>query len=48
LWSDAEHYDEKARAALAYSRRPDLDIRSQAAALMAVLRRAAATRNLAA
>jgi glycosyltransferase involved in cell wall biosynthesis len=48
LWNDAEHYDEKARAALAYSRRPDLDIRSQAAALMAVLRRAAATRNLAA
>jgi glycosyltransferase involved in cell wall biosynthesis len=48
LWNDAEYYDEKTRAAVTYSRRRDLDIHCQAASLIAVLRRAAATQDLAA
>jgi glycosyltransferase involved in cell wall biosynthesis len=45
LWNDADYYDEKARAALAYSQRPELDIRGQAALLIAVLQEAAHLRQ---
>lgn len=40
LWNDADYYGEKAHAAITYSRRPELDIRVQAASLMAVLEEA--------
>lgn len=38
LWSDTEHYDEKARAAVLHSQRADLDLHRHAAALITVLR----------
>jgi glycosyltransferase involved in cell wall biosynthesis len=38
LWNDADHYDGKARAAAARSRRADLDLARQAASLIAILR----------
>jgi glycosyltransferase involved in cell wall biosynthesis len=40
LWNDADYYEETARAAIIYSRRPELNIRVQAASLMAVLEEA--------
>ena len=43
LWSDADEFDARSRAASAYARRADLDVRRQVDAFLAVLGEAVAT-----